>query len=1305
MAGKSTNSGVLSPQGVADVQALKKAATGNQLELPSEELLGEVPAIDIGEPSTAPRQEVIVERPATDKLGASSSDEPPQVFRAPEGGRKAPAAEPEQTQTMDDVNRKLLQALGSSTESTPVDVMNTQEQAANILMPQPTSGFSVDALGGRDLYNTKGRPLTNQQALDLMIQEERAAREAAQRPGVFDHTNYDALSANFKNIVHEANIGQVQAVAADVTENLNYATANIADSRILNHTRDTRTGVQTGLDLLNEAFGTSSEATIGAVTNAIAAVSTEIVSGKINTDLQEEMDGGDPFSDADSVYGYDFGEEAVVTPEDETASREDPENPVLLSNGMKKDSVKRRLASAMAKYLKNQDIAAGGKGRNVRGVNKEIVGDLLEEVAIGTGMFNLARDNNGEMYVLATEKANRFSQATREMVNQTINDRKDSRRAKTPANLATGFYNSWNKSQDVRDRFISRYNADKMFVDGKLKGGTLQDITDFAVKLGSVPYTTSKNQVAANALLSVLAGNGNEIAKKFLGTGKSRLDRIRDTAGGGQRGERAVQAEIEKTVNKFNNSVLTYSQIFNSSPEYNYHKADPTVWRWYPENLSVEMQNNLTNRSLGNNPVANYINVTDADIAAISGEEWQTKSEDYFEKNFDKGGKIQDDRMALLSNLAAAYSAIKGKEAEILSWKELVSRLNMGFIQESASVGRELRSVFNKLGIANQDGSINLDKLKEYALVKPNQRTNATIQLTPNEQKAIEQWLSVSSKKTYGFTANSFIELANLADILNNNRQPNAMKARWNPKITLDIDMNSAGRTFLAMDIGNIDVLKRTGVLYDSSWKTLGSPRKHYAQQIHLTATNAKQAPFLFKNSNAHLESEKIQLGITFGKLLKDLEASRPDFIDDLAKKVLLTDDYGKYMFAHAEEAMALVDQYPEIEQTLGSYYEKRMDLIEDIAQLYGKTLANESSQFNKELPKSITRLLQYFGRFPEFQLFFGEKSHIGSEAYVELEDGPETKVSINGKGFSYKPTEKVKNTIQAAKSKQVFSTKEGRLIHHNPEMGSAAINQIGPLLGQYRESATLMTAVNMVNPDKTKTPNWFAIVHDNLIIDGNGFANYFFAVNSIKKGAARKVLNMDVMNSMVTDFEHQLGEINKEFTRLKDSNASIDIGRNGKFAGIGARADDLYKRIKSWDQETEGLKGEDENSYANNRKKVLLSELAMYEKMGWINPDQRTGDFKNFKIKARELLKKQFTVSRFLKLPGNKGLTFENREGLNYLQALVYIHGIFEGARQFKPVAPNLKALAKSNAYEDRRNTLDKIDKQVKVNKTMRFV
>ncbi len=1130
-----------------------------------------------------------------------------------------------------------------------ISELDNQIQAEmNRVAPQrQPSQEELNAAQNMQLVDSSGNPIEKfEDRLNVVMQEADDSVMYATRPGVVDMTRYNELAANFNNIVHESDLGTIQDVAKDATLYMNQV-------GVLKNTEQT-----TGLNTLSSMFEVEDKAAIGGFVNAASAIAMEVMSGRINPDVQSAIEEDTVLSsveNTDDPFAHLLGENLYKEPTNSS---------IEIGSGMKADSFNNRLAGAYKKYMKNLKVSQGETTENTDRANGSLIGPMLSSVALESGLFKEVKGNDNNTYIIPTKKGVEFARASKYLAEETIGERKGLRRPKTPANQNTGWYNSWNTALATRNQLIPRYKGKSLEMEYKSpnkKRGKLSDLSDFAVKVGSVPYTTTATQVGGLALLTTLASNPNmsDSVKKFLGLDNGRFNTIASEAGGGARGQRAAQQEFKKTVNKVNNSMNDYSGIATTAPEFNPHKMDPTPARHYPENLAVEVQNNLINRSLANNAVANHMKVSKNDINSIA--QMGTESKKYFLKHFKDGGQIKDKRMAIISNLVAAHKSILGKASESMTWEERVAQLTPDFIVKQATIGKSLKSAIAKLGLLTPEGSIDTASVKRFNLELDvntgNLAPKQIPELTPEESEAIQTWLSNSDKKTFGFVLSAYTGLADLATAVTNDTY-------WNPKITADMDMNSAGRTYLAMDIGDNKVLSRTGILFDVNDRIKGSPRQFFYTQIDRiidTRYNAYRLNKLFPKSKANLDSERIAISnIVKRNFTKFREQYADKFYDALGKSVLLTDDYGKHWAFHGDAAQKFLfdEDFSSLKQELTPYYNSDTDMVADFADLYAKAILDNTDMWNKQLPKDIVEYLQFFGRFPEPTLYFGEKASIGSESYREVDDDSQaTFLTLpDGKQVKVPKKQLVLDPTKKAKEKRVYDAATNTHMHFIPEYNTFNVNMIGPLLGQYRESATLIDAVNMVNPDKTKTPHWFAIVHDNLVVDGNGFAPYFFAVNSVKEGSAKKILDFDIMGEFIQDFRRQQKDIINEFRKEVGEkggidNVILDIGTAGKYAAIGRRADTVYNRLKSMEED-------------KRTNQALEEELKLYEGIGWRSPDQRDGDLKSYPIRLSNLLKKQFQPKRRSIVDGKEQQL--KGEYMDFFKAYGYLKNIIPKADQF---------------------------------------
>jgi len=1208
------------------------------------------------------------------------------------------------------IEEELAQIAGSS----PIDL---SKQSAESLLPTavpagdfvPESGFSENEMNqflAQTIIGPDKKPLTTAEKLQKFREEKERISQASRRPGSVDYTSRSQLDINFGNIVRHTDLGIIQSSAENAVDNLTQTTLNIPNKSLLNSALDLTEESQTGLQAVSNATQLSNQDVVGGFVNSLGAITAEVISGKLNTEVNEELSG--------NANPFNVSEEEVITFNSDAfkdvieRSTQLKQDVISSDKGIEFNNFKYRLAAAFKKFARNNKVAREEDPNILNSVNMDVLANVLGNAAMNSNLFKQVKGLDGNIYVVPKHDATEFYIATKNLVEETINERRSARRLKIPVNSDTGNYNGIIK--ETRRRLNDYRKGRKVAPDAKSPNknnrGDPDSIVDYAVKHGSVPYSSSIEMIGGVGLLTSLITNnispeqlgGIDVAE-FLGLDEGRLEDIYNNAGGGERGLKQVQSELNKTLRKINLSINEHAEMIEGGPEYNMGYLHMDSLRIYGENVAAEVQNNLINRNITLNPIKTRFKVSKKDIQALSNPEMGKASLNYFLKNFDDGSIITKDRKQLMiSNLIAIQKNLLGKSVSELTWEERVNLLNEKFISDNALIGKNLKSAITKLNLANADGSINKDALQKINIASTNksivQKNNRfdpipLPQLTSNEALAIAQWLRVSDKKTFGMTLSSFLALDQLQNHLND-PQNNPF---WSPQVMSEMDMNSAGRTFIAMDVGYEEILKRTGVIFSEADRLQGGPRKYFFNQFKDLIDSKKNdggIDFLFKNSNASNTFERKQIANLIQQEIDIIANNDPGFYDALAKKVLLTDDYGLHVLAHSGEALTLHRKYPQLMQRVKSFYKSDSDFIKDITQLYSKVLMNTSSQFNKQLPKDMVELLQFFNSFPEPLMYFNEPASIGSDTYREI-DNNETALIENPDGtiIEVKQKEKVKDTTRRAKSKLVPDIENGGYILFEPEYNTHAQNLIGPILGQYRESVTLIEAINAVNPNKMKTPAWFASVHDNIVTDGNSFAKYFFAVNSTEKGSAIKALKFDMMGEFISDFVSQWETIQanlKEKLNKEGPGATIDIGINGDYAAITRKADTIYRKLAEYKAKPKAYDDEFYDFHLNH----LEQELNLYKNIGWVNPDIRASNQKNMLIRISKLFDKSFEVApidpmlkKFDKTYKGKDKSVKIEKGLNFFNALLLHKGVIEAADEFIPMKPGRTTPRKKDLRE----------------------
>lgn len=1110
-------------------------------------------------------------------------------------------------------------------------VAQTQPGPTEIAGPSIQSAGVPESEIQRTQYDAEGRELSRAEKIALRTQENEAAQQAVKRPGSVDFTSREELSRGFvqNGIIQESDQGKVQSVAKDVVDGLTKLDdVTVPNTPSLNHTVNPVPTGNSGINIVKQTLGTDSNAdAVGAIVNGFASVGLELAGqqtqkGEEVTSVGSQTDPDDIFAELEKPVGEDSVPGQVVV------------------KGMKPDVFKARLGQAIKKYQENLAVSQGVDPTTARGANTDVLGGIGDFLGQSQGLFKVSKNAKGEPIIVPTDdRGVPFIQSMKKAQAATVRGTKGGQ-SLSPANLDKGWYNSTLKG--VRKSELTRRKP-----DGN-KRGTPKDIVDYQVSHGSVGHASTPGQIGAAVLLNIMANNGDANAQDILRVGQKRLNKMINKGTNVRKANHEISNEHEKNIK----SIKDWSAIKNGNQaQYNYLKIDPTVLRGYPENLAIEIQNNLMNRFLDNSNVPQYLKVDKNMIfSLLNSPKLAEESFKYFQRQVGKGGKINDRHMAILSNLVLAHKNIKGSAADTMTWQARVNEINPAWVQEHANTGRLIQSAIDKLGVINADGTINtevvdslLPTINKDGTINRNDDGSPILDkenqlnLTPEERAAIATWLdpSLTDKKNAGYRLTSFLELNNLVNAIGES----ADGGHWNPKITGDIDMNSAGRTFIANDIGDLDVLERTGVVWNAYGDTdggdtvpFGNPRKYFRIVAQDILKSPRDVQRQFQNAPSDISKE--DLGANLAAILEQEGDANPDFDSDFAKGILLTDDYGMNSAMHTGDAINLLNSSPAIQQFMNEQYDgDQTAFVKDMTNLIKDTLLKPKNSWQKSLPKNMTKMLGMFNRFPEPTMMFGETASIGSDTMREVRDAPKEAITLpDGQVISVTPKERVKNILAKGPSKEVVGP-DGSKSDYVPEEGTLVVNQVGPILGQYRESATLINADKLVNPDKSKTPQYWSSVHDNINLDGKGFAKWFFALNT-KGGAADKVLDFDLMPAFINDFNKQKGEVVEELRAAHKRGEKVNIGRNGDHTLIMVEGDKSYKAVHG--DPSNGTPPLPAGDYRLDYHKKLLK---IFESMGYRGPDKRAND-QNFLLDPADVAR------GFVQLLGPDGYNISAQTG-----------------------------------------------------------
>ena len=440
-----------------------------------------------------------------------------------------------------------------------------------------------------------------------------------------------------------------------------------------------------------------------------------------------------------------------------------------------------------------------------------------------------------------------------------------------------------------------------------------------------------------------------------------------------------------------------------------------------------------------------------------------------------------------------------------------------------------------------------------------------------------------------------------LADLVN----AKDTEKHWKPKQMSDMDMNSAGRSFISNDLGSESTLQYT-LLLDSflnekgnpEVEQAGGPRSLFRKQVMDLLRDDRETYKIFQNADqAKTPAEKANLAASLLSAMEAYSANadeRINFEDDLGKYVQLVDDYGMPINMHQGSAADFLNNpnYGEVKEALRPYYSNENDMIIDFANIYEQALRKSGTTWQGPMIKNSVRYLQHFGEHPEFKLMYGEDSFIGSESHRELEDDVVIIRDNDGNPIPVKQKVLKKDFLGKKPAKELFDFKNNKKFDHQYDEGSLIVNQMGPILGQKRESYVLAGIANKMNPDVKKPPVWMASVHDNIVTSGRGWLKMYVAANK-SGGVVDEVFDFNHTEAFIDNVSDQSKSIVQKLSALHKKGEKLDIGRNGDYAFVMAEADRIHENLK---------KG---NMDASSREH-FTDLLNIYKTVGWKSPEER---------------------------------------------------------------------------------------------------
>jgi len=950
-------------------------------------------------------------------------------------------------------------------------------------------------------------------------QIERDRRAEQQKAGILslDYDDEAGLKNHFGPGIVKANeVGTISRAGLDVSKALgaisvSEQSTNATDGVIVPKNTN-------GFEFLRKGTNRSKEQVANNATVAMAMVSP-IMSGA----LQTTMDG------SATEFGSSSGLDALLAGDLDLGAVKQ------VDGGLTDEATDSLLGSAFLKLASlNQDVA-DEQGRPIDpstiarpNISSRAAGAILRKGFIDSGLITPVSVNGQIINRLSPTGGTQFYQASQDMARE-VNNALLEQSTSTPVT-------DIGESQTAFRRIGS---GDKE----KTNFTKTPQMTESKRILGSTPLVTSPARTWLAAMLMSEAlryHNGDPAALNTTKHMNVELDP--KPKGNDPQGVKKYMSEMRQKVNKATRELAGFGQhILKSGPRFSRWWEDYSVHRLYQAANDVNVQRNLISRNVvGGIDIPRKGTTTPFHKLGIprsmANKFWDDVGKLVRSDAPNKGFTDEHNKeLGFLLTIAHALdigpkigASISGRtNSSTASFhpKELLAGFTPEMMQQAAVFGRQLKAL---LPSSNQDiagGAANL----------------ASVQVTPEQRVVLAKLLEQSDNKTWGQVAQASMDMANYIDAKERG-------IAWTPRVTTSIDQNSAGRAFLAMDIGKIDVLQRVGVIYDmynngKDYENIlpkGNPRDYFmevAVDVGINRAISKADP---------------NLAAKWLTTLNKYSLVDAKFVDNFGKKPLMTTDYGKPIMYHQEEAAAFLHKYPAFRDEMLTSYPGPTglrDLINATNEIFTATLQAATDTWQQAAPKDATKVLQMLGRSPEPTGMFGEKLGLGG--FINQEVGKQLKIEGASGAEFMEMTQRVSSAL--AKAKDKGGVDEDGNPFPAPGEGTAAINQVGPMLGQLRESMIIAMTLLHFNQGKAAKDILFAQpVFDNYILNSASFAQFHYYANNV---AAKKVFAWDIQKAFVDDFRNQLQEGFAEAGKQTE----INIGKSGKYWGTSVTLDREY--------------------------------------------------------------------------------------------------------------------------------------------------
>jgi hypothetical protein len=954
-----------------------------------------------------------------------------------------------------------------------------------------------------------------------MHQEEKA-RQAAYATGIrANYENAQQLESMLPKSINSSNSGKILEASRGLGDALNNTRYTIqSDETGAMPVQDTSALTQVGQSLQRSPVEVANLASMS------LSMAMPVVSGATKKDGATAIDSNKEVDEMLS-WGNDI-------PGVETA----PVQSLSMHGGVPTDTLAAILGNNAMKIHQMGNVDAQGNALPPKpvGIKTKELGTTLMQAAIDAGYLFTTKVDGVEIARINPISGMEFYKASRAMSREIV-DAGRGRPQTVPASSSGSYIGG---AATIR-------SGNKM---GKVNASVPKEITELLRIEGSIPFTVSPVKTYLEALFVNQA-----VTAMFPSAGMDTLEAAKNHPRGkvGQpikgltstlklmgvsESDMATPKVLKQKATVLTKLVGYHAELVGAgTPVYNTRWTDPTVYRTYVDNEYLNVQRDMNSRAVaGAVVVPRYVNKT-ALHTGVTPAQSQRIYDGIANKAMNKDTTLTPEQqeyswLALFGKTMEVGDKI-GRDTDSLLIPDLVTLVTPAVLAEAAEVGRVLRSIMPS------------SKSQIVAAADMRALFDQSIQLNPEQLAVLNNLISSSTKKNWGYKVQAYLDAANYLDAKVNG-------TAFSPRLTNEIDMSSAGRTFAAMDTGNLDVLSRTGILYAESVDPMtdtvpeGNPRFFFYQNM------------IDQGIDKAFTTDKKELADAWRTLLTQFKS--PEIAEDV-KHVLMTTDYGMPASYHQSRARKFIEKNPELAEKLMPLYDgNKGDIVNDLNNLFKVTLLATTNELQTQLPKDMVATLAMVGRLPMPKGIFGETMSVGG--FIYKGDGTYTVLrSGDGSERVIEGTRRVASPAAAAKPKMIEKENHDGSISHElftPGPGTAAKNQIGPVLGQYRESALMQRIQEHFNGGKKPNEMSFITgVHDNVILNADSFVQVHAVANNL---LLPDVLDFSLPEALAADLYKQVPEAMAEIGKEK----TIYLNKDSKYYGALVTMDTAYSYNKS---------------------------------------------------------------------------------------------------------------------------------------------